>query len=193
MTRTGIGRSPVEAIATARLAQDAENHNNKLEDGDNFSTPTQEKQSNSHNRYKQSPTIKVIIHTTIATNKNIQNTPTASKKKNVIDNYDLKPNNQAHIKDAQNSNRPDTPHTKPTTQPTNTVGIEPTVAAGRKPAITPSRTDNTTPLPPRKTIQKEHNNNNYNTPQLDHTITSKTLHTNTKKRLSMSTPEQPST
>jgi hypothetical protein len=95
--------------------------------------------------------------------------------------------------DVQSSNRPDTPHTKPITRPTNTVGIEPTVAAGRKPAITPTRTDNTTPLRPRKTIQREHINNKYKTPQLDHTITSETQQTNTKKHLTMSTPEQPST
>ena len=77
LPRTRKGRSPAEAIATPRLSQDAENPNNKLEDGDNFSTHTQEKQSNSHNMSRQSPTIEVIIHTTIATNKNIQDTPKA--------------------------------------------------------------------------------------------------------------------
>jgi len=154
---------------------------NKLEDVDNINTPTHEKQSNNHNRHKQSPTvIKVILKILIATHTNIQATPKESiKQKNVIDNNDLKPNKLAPIKDAKNSNRPDTPHTKPTTQASNTVGIEPTVAAGRKPDITPTRTDNATPLPPGKNLQKEHTNNTHNTPQRHHTITSETLQTNT--------------
>ena len=42
-------------------------------------------------------------------------------------------------------------------------------------------------------MQKEHINNNYNTPELDHIITSETLQTNTKKQLTMSTPEHPTT
>jgi hypothetical protein len=76
--------------------------------------------------------------------------------KNVINSYDLKPNTPAHIKDAKKSNRPDPLHTKPTTQPINTVGIDPTIAAGRKSDITPTRTDNTTPLPPGKKIGRAH-------------------------------------
>ena len=72
--------------------------------------------------YKQSPTkIKVILNTPIAANKNIQNTLKVLLIKNVINNYDLKPNTLAHIKDAENSNRPDPLHTKPTTQPIRLV------------------------------------------------------------------------
>ena len=137
--------------------------------------------------------IKVIPNTTIATTKNIQDTPKELIIKNVINIYDLKPNTLAHIKDAKNSNRPNPLHNKPTIQPINTVGIEPTVAAGRKSVITSTRTDNTTTLPPVKKINKEHYNNNHNTPQLHHTITSETPQTHTKKHLTMSTPEQPST
>jgi hypothetical protein len=72
---------------------------------------------------------------------------------NVINKYDLKPNTLAHITDVMTSKRPDHPHTKPTTQPTNTVGTEPTIADGRKPTNTPTHIDNTTPLPTEKNIQ----------------------------------------
>jgi hypothetical protein len=53
----GRGRSPVGDIATPRQGQDVENPQYKLEDGDNFSTPTQVQQSNRHNMYIQEPVI----------------------------------------------------------------------------------------------------------------------------------------
>jgi len=53
------------------------------------------------------------------------------------------------------------------------VGTEPTVAAGRKTATKPTHADNITPLPSEKELQMEHINNNYNTPQLEHTIAKK--------------------
>ena len=149
--RCGKGLSPAEAIATLRHGQNAEIPQSNLEEGDHKNPHAQVKQPKCHYWYKQSPTIlKAIINTPLATTKEIQKAPKELKIMNAINKYDLKPNTLAHITDAKNSKRPGHPHTKPTTQPINTVGIEPTVVAGRKPTITPTRTDNTTPLPPEK-------------------------------------------
>jgi hypothetical protein len=123
---------------------------NKLEDGEYIYTHEKKKQTNSHYRYKQTPTIiTTILNTQIATKK-IQGTPKELIIKNVIINYDMKPNTMAHIKDSKSSNSPDYLYTKPKTQPIKTVGIESTVAASGKSAITPTRNNNTTPLPPGK-------------------------------------------
>jgi hypothetical protein len=69
--RDGRGQSPSEPIATLRHGQNAETPQINLEDGDYINTLAQEKQSSSHYRYKQSPTIlKVILNTPIAAAKN---------------------------------------------------------------------------------------------------------------------------
>ena len=60
---------------------------------------------------------KVKINTTTARKKNNQDTPKEYKNMSVNDKYESKLYKHAYIKDTKNSNRHDTLHTKPITQP----------------------------------------------------------------------------
>jgi hypothetical protein len=79
-TRAGKGRSPAEDVATPKQGQDVENPQYEPDDGDSFSTPTQEQQSNNHNMYIQSPTIIKDKIKTIIKKKKTRTHPRNQKK-----------------------------------------------------------------------------------------------------------------
>jgi hypothetical protein len=119
--------------------------------------------------------------------------PKESKNVHVTNTCDSNFDKHAYIKGKENANRHETRHTKPTSQPTKTVGIDPTVTAGRQPAIKPTHADKNMLLPNVKVIQVEHTNNNNTTPQPQHTLAQETQQKTAQRQLAMSTPEQPST
>jgi hypothetical protein len=105
-------------MAPQRKGQDVVKPQNILKDTrDNKSTLARDMQLNSHNRYRQSPTINKAKKKSTTTKNNLD-LPKEYKNEHVNDTYDSKLDKQEHIKDTENANSHNTPHTKPTSQPT---------------------------------------------------------------------------